>query len=95
MTAPLAPDRLALLRAAEYLETNGWRRGAGIIGKPLCILSALVVSINTEQSEVYPNALYLLKDHLRCDNVVRWNDAPDRTQNQVITALRAAAMEGL
>jgi len=95
MTAPLTPDRLALLRAADLLEKVGWRQGARMLGRPddrLCILEALTAAIVSD--EFYNDARQRLTAHFGIDPLF-WNDEPGRTQEQAVAGVRAAAITDL
>lgn len=92
----LDPVSKALLDAADYIEKNGHikhrMRGPG---DSACVLGALVKVCNALPESLPPTALdsaERLMRHLGTIGIVSWNDAPERTQEEVVAALRGAAM---
>lgn len=57
-----------------------------------CILS---FTWDSEQSNAWRCARVLLKDEIRADSLATWNDAKDRTKEEVIDMLRRAAIRDL
>jgi hypothetical protein len=97
-----------LIKAAELLESNptAWtqrrlaRTAEGNVTSPRnpnacswCALGAIAKVQNlSEASQMYDPAAKLLASHLCC-TVAYWNDAPERTREQVIEKLRDAALQ--
>lgn len=86
-----------LLRAADILRLDGWRQDdAGRVGEPRCVLGALRAACLPRHPDIeHAEACGKLRAHVyerfgEAD-LVQWNDAPDRTADEVIAALRAAA----
>lgn len=96
----LSKDRLAFLKAADYIEQHGWCQKVlqDMDGK-VCLLGALsfggadgMCSVRlVEQVGRYLKRKGLTKR----GTAVVWNDKPGRTKEEVVAALRGAAMEGL
>ena len=90
---PLAPWRLNLLTVADYIERNGWCQNRYNDGHKVCILGAL------EKISGNPIGFNGEVDHLSrflnlCGNSVHeWNDRPERTKEEVLSALRNCAKE--
>lgn len=83
-----------LNQAADYLQEHGWIQGGlGKPGGPRCAMGALK-SVLGETSVIefvaYP-PYRALRRHVG-GFVSDWNDAPERTADQVIATLRAAAV---
>lgn len=84
-----------LMGAADYLEEHGWlRHYFGYDGGPACALGAIHVAMGGRMPG-YPGRD---ADHetvnalgLPYRGVTHWNDAPGRTETEVVTRLRAAA----
>lgn len=104
MTAVVAAEQTAadLLSAAHHIETFGWRKGQfGSVGKPCCVDGAITVAVsNGEVSGLPETDEQLARSIAACDALIkvigqravwRWNDAIERTHEQVVTALRTAA----
>lgn len=91
MLAKLPPERAALLAAADLIEEYGHARSSfGCLGEPMCCLGA--ISAATGGPWLGRDFLLL---HLGVDSIANWNDAPGRTKDEVVDALRAAARRGL
>lgn len=102
MTAVTAEQTAAdLLSAANHIETYGWRqRQFGSVGKPCCVDGAITVAVsNGEASGLPTEGDQTARSMAACEALTKvigqriwgWNDAPDRTQEHVVAALRAAA----
>lgn len=82
-----------LARAAELIEEHGWCQGGFYDDQGrMCVDFALLMAEATSNER----ARRLLTDELRRRgdrerSVVEWNDAPGRTQLEVLAVLRAAA----
>lgn len=79
-----------LLKAADYIEKHGWCQGkwrndAGEV----CAYGA--ISSVERCGLVRSGAAWRLGRFLNVVSVAGWNDQPDRTKEEVIAALRAAA----
>lgn len=95
----LDPETRVLLDAADYIETYGhhkgnfadWRFPAKWV--PLCAIGA----ISTASKGDHPaasRAINRLSSFLGTPHIVGWNDTHERTKEEVIVALRAAALAG-
>lgn len=95
----LTPDTKALLDAADYMEKHGhckgsYRRTRHPESMPtVCAFGAILMA--TDDGDTRSQAAQRLaafvgatEDH----GVPDWNDAPERTADEVIAALRGAAM---
>jgi hypothetical protein len=77
-----------LMEGAEYIRTNGWCQHA--LWKPtgeVCALGALTKV--RAPSESYFRLQYLVDP--TAHTIALWNNAPERTKEQVIEALETAA----
>jgi hypothetical protein len=82
-----------LMAAAELVE-KGWCQNKGEDGDRVCASLALLRSNSSGfDPGVYFNSLRRLERAagIQPGFVVHWNDTPQRTQAQVVTALRMAA----
>lgn len=89
MTAPVAQ---VLRDAAELIERDGWRQG-GLVGEhtAVCIIDAIFAA---GPRRGYQSIVDAVKAHLGVGVALStWNDAPDRTEAEVLAALRACADE--
>lgn len=95
----LTPDTKALLDAADYIEAHGLHKGSyremGALERMprVCAIGAIVMA--TDDGGARSSAgirlaefIGLSKDH----GIPDWNDAPERTADEVIAALRGAAL---
>ena len=85
-----------LLRAAARLERDGWCQGKMRDGDAHCVLSALYEESRIEQVshadvDFYFDAARRL-DTVVGKDVVIWNDEAGRTKQEVLYALRLAAV---
>ena len=85
--------RDVLLKAVDIIEDMGWWQG-NLIGPhgERCVAEAIAEA----DSMVAPDAYAALRQHLGIGPddqfaIGHWNDAPERTQEEVIAALRGAA----
>jgi hypothetical protein len=97
--AAVAPAeiRTVLGIAAGLLEQYGWcqrqsRTGSGA----LCVIAAIAAAAGGDK--VLEDAAHRALEswviwHSNLDTVPDWNDAPERTKDEVLTALRAASAE--
>lgn len=74
--------------AADLIERDGWHQGDWWEGEELCIDKA-ITHADSLMVEVCVEAV---KAHLDpTDTLYAWNDAPGRTEAEVLAALRGAA----
>ena len=84
----LDPTTEVILGAIDYLERCGWTKGAAIVGSQRCIWGAL-------REAAMPNCRFVgaASDRIKRANGITvdlpfWNDAQERTKEQVLEALR-------
>lgn len=90
--------REVLLAAADHIEAHGWTQGKwGHKGEPCCAEGAIVVAVQQQQGYIFGPlwavslaAKQLLRNTLS-QQITSWNDAPGRTRDEVVRALREAA----
>jgi hypothetical protein len=90
----LEPWRAHLLAAADYIEEKGWQRcSLGLPGGPRCVLGALT-SVEHEAGGITNSAFYFARFLGRTVSAIGgWNDAPGRTQAEVVETLRRCALQ--
>ncbi len=78
------------LKAIEVIEQKGWCQGQPINAKgEVCVAGAIQMA--THQSlELQGHALNLLHETLGT-MISKWNDAPERTESEVIAKLKEVA----
>ncbi len=76
--------------AADLLERDGWCQKRGRIGPKRDVATA-VVDAAVESWRAANQAFPWLREVIGQDGVTIWQDAPGRTQAEVVAALRAAA----
>lgn len=87
-----------LIEAADNIEKNGWTQGGdGIDGDKQCAFRAILdISSSSDSSQKdEEKALDKLRDCLPPEyhrSIVRWNDDPDTTKEQVTEMLRRVAV---
>jgi hypothetical protein len=102
-----AADRLD--GAADWIETYGWIQRHFRIGNQVCALGAISASQDEQvrlsdlvrgATSINGIAVRALRDQIGIPGatiysrtITQWNDQPDRTEFEVINALRAAAKE--
>lgn len=94
----IVAQAIHLNRSADALSVHGWKQGAaGNQHEGMCLYGAIEypllssgVSIAT-QWETWYNALALVRDRLGTSRLAEWNDAPGRTQADVVQLLRHCA----
>src|SRR6266436_3194052 len=84
----LDPTTDVILGAIDYLETHGWHKGGRANGPARCVLGAL-----REAAGARSHALNQAAERVRRANGITidlpfWNDAQERTKEQVLDALR-------
>jgi hypothetical protein len=100
MLAILQPWQKTLLEAAEIIKTQGWCQHASMtLGGRVCLLGAVALAKN---GYIAPGGLSDLPVEVRllvtstgvpnADALVDWNNAPERTADEVIKALKDAAL---
>lgn len=98
MTAPaVAEVRDVLLTAAHLLAQHGWcqrqsRSGSGA----LCVVAAIAAAAGgakTLEDRAHHALEVWVIWHSNHDSVAEWNDAPERTKDEVLHALRHAVAE--
>ena len=86
-----------LNRAADLIETEGWCQGKLTNPKrkhtQYCVMGAIGQACDDLELKSRLPSRRAIKDYLAIESLVCWNDAPDRTQAEVVAALRAAAKE--
>ena len=82
-----------LLDAANLLEAEGWCQHT-LMDKEnrRCILGAIYYQSCSQSLQIEAHSRMV--KYLGCD-VDIWNDAPGRTKEEAVAALRSAAMQGL
>lgn len=104
VTTPVFPDaaewRRVLWKAADYIEEHGWWQGDYSHAGHVCMIGAVGFvtgeNVCNLHSKVYePNHfLHMLSQYVGTHDVSIWNDAPERTAEEVIATLRKCALEG-
>lgn len=86
----LEPWRQVLLNAANQLESKGWCQNM-VRDKEgrMCAVGAIA-----NQSALYGEAILVLQKFVG-GSVVSWNNAPTRTKEEVVTAMRTCARQEL
>ena len=96
------PDEanLLLLRAADLIEERGHAKHALEDSRGgLCILGALrmadagTTDLTAPRSKGYHKAREKVSDKIGKGDLASWNNQPERTQQEVIDALRAATAQ--
>lgn len=95
MLAKLPAERAALLEAADLIEEYGHAKGyLGQKGEPMCAIGALEAATDGNMPVAFAGT-DVLSLYLGNADVVDWNNAPERTKEEVVNTLRAAALQGL
>lgn len=86
----------ALLRAAAHIEQFGWQRYMfGAANEPCCLVGAIrvVLKIPLEEhaDERVIKAIERVQKSSKIQSLADWNDAQERTKEEVLNALRKAA----
>lgn len=76
------------LREARKLIERGWCQGEAQIGHQFCILGACGWA--SGDSDLYFDMREPLQKATGCEALSRWNDAPERTQAEVLAAFDKA-----
>lgn len=82
----------ALDAAADLLE-RGWCQGEyrDREHERYCLNGALMMSANLANYGEYSDMLYAVASYLGIASTIKWNDAPGRTQSEVVAAVRKTA----
>ncbi len=86
--------RDVLLGAADSLERDGWmQNGYGRAGGPRCVSGALKTAAGYEGAVATLDAYRTMVEALGLGfpHLCEWNDAPERTQAEVVAKLREVA----
>ena len=82
-----------LISAADHIEKHGWwckKHGANK-GIKACLMTSIWFSSNSNEAiKAADRVTHYLGFKNRAE-AVQWNDAPERTKKQVVSALREAA----
>lgn len=85
-----------LRAAAERIERDGWwQGGSGICGAQRCVMRALADECDRLSTNAWHGAKAALERHVRPPGglMSTWNDARERTVEEVLAALRGAAAD--
>lgn len=96
MLAKLPVERDTLLKAADRIERDGHHKGSAydpVSRNRFCLVGA--ITMEAGHHDIFRAAAKLFESHLGRHDIVAWNDAPERTKEEVVSALRAAALHGL
>jgi len=89
----LTPAARILLEAADYIETNGHCKHVYRVGNKACLLGAIDIVLEKEHAEPFRfHVVNAMEVYLGTVDVAYWNDAPARTAEEVIAALRSVAL---
>jgi len=86
--------------AADVIERDGWHQGHYYIpGEGVCAIGAFAQATGLRHPDIEDRGFgprRALAGHLGFDPdyagpIIRWNDAPERTKQEVLDALRKAA----
>lgn len=97
MLAKLPSERQCLLDAATLIEDRGHCKGTRKDQRgAYCVMGAISVAKDGDPFSVFtddpPGKLLASYVHMQ---PVHWNNMPERTKDEVVTALRGAALHGL
>lgn len=99
-TSPSTDAESVLLRAAEIIRERGLHKGSyGRAGKAVCAMGAIheaecgywAPADRVFSTQAAMRLQMLLNETDERLDILRWNDAPDRTADEVVATLRAAA----
>src|ERR1700681_3056490 len=92
----LEPWRAVLWRAADLVERRGLYKfgfgGDADDNFPICTHRAIDIASRELMDGDYSQARALFMRHVGTDSICNWTDTMARSQREVVTALRAAAM---
>ena len=96
MHKPLTQAQKWMLTAADAIERYGHRKGRlGCVNTGMCIRGAMFYAAGKLFDTAADQALALVAARLGFDNlgqIIDWNNAPERTAEEVIAALRKVAL---
>lgn len=94
-------DYEVLEAAAEYIEQHGWIQETLTDGEAVCIVGSMygvcgyLSEINEHlKIEMVKEPFDLLASYMKSQEIASWNDAPERTEQEVLDALQKAAKLG-
>lgn len=109
MTETALPNATDVLhRAAEVIERDGWIQRCTMTDDGVCAYGGLIRATKellglpahtkqrtwpAEAERVYNEAADRLRLHINYPFLSDWNDKPERTQGQVVAAMRQAAKD--
>jgi hypothetical protein len=92
----LEPWRKLLLDGADYVEKHGHCKYALVNERgQVCLLGALRKTMPSWEAEALAHAALIKCVGAFSGFLAGWNDAPERTADEVIDAMRACAMQGV
>ena len=87
---PIEPWQQLLLDAADLIDRQGWWNGKPQKSLSVhCIQTALFAA--SPRSSIACEAAVNFLNHIGGHGIVCWNDAPGRTKEEVLAAMRGAA----
>lgn len=94
MAEYLLPQEIkdVLIKTADYLIKNGWKQNNfGLTEKRKCLVGALLHICEEEwDRDIFRGAIKALEFACDASLLMRWNDDPIRTQDDVVNAIRLA-----
>ena len=83
------PWRSALLNAADQIEAHGWAKYSnGVEGGRRCAYFSIL-----DQKDGWCEAINKFQQYIGAECIVLWNDAANRTEPEVVDALRNCARQ--
>jgi hypothetical protein len=80
--------------AADLIDLHGWCQGTiRSVDGCYCIVGAVDAAANVDGGWGYRDARDAVSREVDSSMLDKWNDRPDRTKDQVTTALRNAAIK--
>lgn len=87
-----------LLKAADRIETHGWCQGNYWVGEKSCLVGAITKAWgsdykndgSSQRALAYERVARSLGLPMPAD-IIAWNDAKERTEDEVVAKLRAVA----
>lgn len=86
---PADPAHAVLWDAAGYIEEHGWCQNHFMYGERVCAIGAIS---GFAQGTMLVDALKLFSAYICTNFIPHWNDTLGRTQDEVVLALRGAAL---
>ena len=84
-----------LKEAADLIEQAGWWNGKDPQGDTHCLVTALDFVTGSSGGRDLDALIDAMQDHVGRSSLMSWNDSYDRTNVEVIAALRGAAQAQL